>query len=200
MSLTRSSFFSAASRVAAHRDGSIRKFTVFLVSGMPRTYTQSYPHRKGDFMALVTGTFVDSAGQPLPAALTPEVRAIPSKPTITVAGKTITTREQTVSPSATTGAYTLDLEPTANALGGDFHYKIRGSFKMPNGYNDGSGYTRVDVFEYRLEVPTAGGTVGDLVGKQVGNSLVYVGTDAPRDDQFTEFQFNPVTGDLYRQS
>jgi len=151
-------------------------------------------------MATVTGTFVDSAGNPLPASLAPEVRAIPSKPTITVGGKTIVTREQIVTPNATTGAYTLNLEPTANALGNDFHYLLRGSFKMPSGYSDGAGYTRVDVFEYRLEVPAAGGTVGDLVGKRVGNSLVYVGTDAPRDDQFTEFQFNTVTGDLYRQS
>ena len=150
-------------------------------------------------MATVTGTFVDSAGNPLPASLTPEVRAIPSKPTITVGGKTIPTREQTVTPNATTGAYTLNLEPTVNALDPDFHYQLRGAFKIPDGYGPGAGFPRVDVFEHRLEVPAAGGAVGDLVGKRMGNSLVYVGTDAPRDDEFTEFQFNPVTGVLYRQ-
>jgi len=149
-------------------------------------------------MASVTGTFVDSAGNPLPASLTPEVRVTPSKPTITVGGKTIPTREQVVTPDTATGAYTLELEPTVNALGPGFHYLIRGSYKAPGGYGDAAGYTRVDHFGYRLEVPASGGSIGDLIGKQVGNDLVYAAPDAVDPSEQTGFQLNTVTGDLYQ--
>jgi len=130
-------------------------------------------------MALVTGTFVDSAGQPLPAALSPEVRVVPSKPTITVAGKTIPTHEQTATPNATTGAYSFDLEPTVNALDRDFHYLLRASYKMPNGYGSGSGYTRVDVFEQKLYVPAEGGTVADLAVAPAMQQTVWQGPTPP---------------------
>ena len=151
-------------------------------------------------MATVTGTFVDSAGKPLPKSLLPEVRVIPSKPTITVAGKTMPTHEQAVTPNETTGAYSFDLEPTVNALDRDFHYELRGSYKMPNGYGDGVGYTRVDVFEHKIHVPTGGGHVGYLLSHRFGNDLVYAAPlpDGPVAEKQTGFQFDTVTGDLYQ--
>ena len=149
-------------------------------------------------MATVTGTFVDSAGNPLPASLAPEVRVIPSKPTITIGGKTIPTREQVVTPNTTTGAYTFNLEPTTDAHDRDFYYLLRGSYKMPNGYDTNAGYTQVDVFEHKLHVPGGGGDVGYLISRRFGNDLVYAAPDAVDPTEQTGFQFNTVTGDLYQ--
>lgn len=149
-------------------------------------------------MATVTGTFVDSAGNPLPASLAPEVRVVPSKPTITVDGQTIATHEQADTPDATTGAYSFDLEPTVNALDRDFHYVLRGSYKMPDGYSGGTGYTRVDVFEQKLYVPVDGGSVADLaVAPAVQKATYWEGSTPPPysgDWLFIDPTYDPTSG------
>lgn len=114
-------------------------------------------------MALVTGTYVKSDGTPLPAGTVPKIDAIPSKSAITIDGKTVSTYEQTDEPDPVTGAFTFDLIPTVDVLDAGFYYWIRGYYLRPNGYTTGEGYTRHDIFEYKLHVPTEGGAIGELV-------------------------------------
>lgn len=71
------------------------------------------------------------------------------------------------------------------------------SWLNPDGYS-GGGYTATDWFPTPLHVPRAGGNLGDLLGKQVGNDLVYVGTNVPTDAEQTGFQAHELTGDIYQ--
>lgn len=114
-------------------------------------------------MASVTGNYVTSAGAALPANVAPRVEAIPSMAAVAVNGRTISQRPQTVTPNTTTGAYTLELIPTVDVPDAGFHYTIRGYYLDPDMYEPGKGGGRVDVFEHKIYVPTAGGSIGDLI-------------------------------------
>lgn len=112
-------------------------------------------------MAAVTGNYVISSGQPLPSGAVPKIEAVPSKNAVTVDGRVISAEPQTVTPDSVTGAFTLDLIPTVDVLDRGFHYLIRGYYLNPDGYGSG-GFTRVDLFEQTLHVPTGGGQLGEL--------------------------------------
>ena len=112
-------------------------------------------------MALVTGNYVDNGGEALPAGMQPRIEAVPSKPTVTLDGRAVSARPQSVSTGAD-GSFSLDLIPTVDAVDRDFFYTIRGFYLEPNGY-DTTGYKKRELFEYKLPVPTEGGPVGELL-------------------------------------
>lgn len=112
-------------------------------------------------MATVTGNYVTSAGQPLPPGAVPRVEALPSKNAVTVDGRVVSLKAQTATPDPSTGAFTFDLIPTVDVIDRDFHYLVRGYYLSPDGY-DSSGYTRVELFDLKVYVPTSGGTIGEL--------------------------------------
>ena len=114
-------------------------------------------------MALVTGHYVLPDGNALPVSAIPKIEAIPSKPAITVGGRVISQTPQTVDPDPLTGEFTFSLTPTVDVIDSGFHYLIRGYYLKPDGYDASHGFTRRDLFEYKLYVPTEGGTIGDLV-------------------------------------
>ena len=128
-------------------------------------------------MALVTGNYVTSAGTPLPAGAIPRIEAIPSKPAVTIDGQVISTESQTDAPNAASGAFVFNLIPTVDVLDAGFHYWIRGYYLVPNGYGEGSGYTRHDLFEQKLYVPTAGGQIGTLAAPNSRPFETWVVTD-----------------------
>lgn len=72
------------------------------------------------------------------------------------------------------------------------------SWHNASGYDDDHGYTATDWLPYPLYSPRGGGALGDLIGKQIGNDLVYVGLDAVNLSEQTGLQYNPATGDLYQ--
>lgn len=112
-------------------------------------------------MALVTGTYVTSDGNPLPTGTVPQIEAIPSKPAITINGEAVSVKPQTVTPDPITGAFTFDLIPTVEVLDAGFFYHVRGYYLSPDGYGTG-GFTRHELFDHLLYVPTEGGSIGGL--------------------------------------
>lgn len=118
-------------------------------------------------MALVTGNYVTASGAPLPAGAVPQVEAVPSKNAVTVNGRIISVEPQRVTPDGTTGAFSFDLIPTVDVIDRDFHYIVRGFYLKGDGYATGSGFTRVDIFDFNVYVPTAGGTIGELASSPV---------------------------------
>lgn len=72
------------------------------------------------------------------------------------------------------------------------------SWLVPDGYEPGGGYTATDWYPEPFHVPRSGGNLGDLIGKQIGNDLVYSGLDAVNLGEQTGLQYNPATGDLYQ--
>lgn len=147
-------------------------------------------------MAIVTGKYVTSAATPLPAGAVPQVQAIPSRSTVTVDGQTVSAREQTVTPNASTGAYSFDLIPTIDSLDRRFHYTIRGSYLDPDMYGS-SGGARVDVFEFKLYVPEEGGGVGDLVLVETPSGLAWEGATPPHVSMlwlFVDPNYDPDSG------
>lgn len=129
-------------------------------------------------MAIVTGKYVQSDGSALPAGVVPQVEAKPSKAFITVDGRSISMREQTVTP-ASDGSYTLQLTPTVDAVERGVHYLVRGSYLVPEGYGPGSGFARHDVFEDRIVVPAEGGNIGDLTVVRTESGLAWRGSTPP---------------------
>lgn len=113
-------------------------------------------------MVSVTGEYVMSSGNPLPPNAVPRVEAIPSKNAVTVHGEAISAEPQTVTPNSSTGAFTLDLIPTVDVPDAGFHYLIRGYYLDPDAYGE-TGFTRKDIFEHKLFVPSGGGSIGDLI-------------------------------------
>lgn len=111
-------------------------------------------------MATVTGEFTTVHGGNFPAGAQPKVEFVPSKAAITVGGHMISTSTETVTPAADR-TFSVNLVPTVDVIDSDFHYTVRGYFLKPTGYG-GSGYSRVDVFEQKLYVPTEGGSIGAL--------------------------------------
>lgn len=41
--------------------------------------------------------------------------------------------------------------------------------------------------------------IGQIIGREVRNDMVYVATDSPDPGEYTGFQLNPATGDLYQR-
>lgn len=112
-------------------------------------------------MALVTGSFTTAHGGSFPSGSMPGLSFTPSMPAITVGGTVVSTFAQEVTPAADR-SFSVDLTPTTFVSDPDFHYIVTGYYLVPDGYG-GSGFTKVDVFEYRLYVPSAGGRIGELV-------------------------------------
>lgn len=148
--------------------------------------------------ARVTGNYVTSADVPLPPGVVPRVELIPSRNAVTTWGRAISMRPQESTIHPVTGYFQFDVIPTTRIYGDDFHYLVRGFYLDPDGYGAGGGYTRRDLFEQEIRVPTGGGHVGDLSSKQYGNDLVYAAPDAVDLREQTGFQFNTLTGDLYQ--
>lgn len=130
-------------------------------------------------MALVTGNYVTTAGTALPAGAAPEIEAVPSKNAVTIDGLAVSIRSQTVTPAAD-GSFTFDLLPTVDVLDAGFHYMLRGYYLNPDGYGGGGGFSRVDLFELKLRVPTEGGSIGELATSVVApEALTIVSLEEP---------------------
>lgn len=114
-------------------------------------------------MAIVTGNYVTSAGTALPAGVVPKVEVIPSKAAVSAQGRIISQRPQEVTPDPTTGAFTLELVPTVDVPDSDFYYTVKGFYLDPHMYEPGKGGGRVDTFQHKIYVPTAGGMLGELM-------------------------------------
>lgn len=98
---------------------------------------------------------------------------------MTVDSVAISREPVTVTPNASTGAYSFDLIPTDRVLAADFHYVVRGYYLAPTGYGV-TGYTRHDVFTFRLYVGADGGPVGENVGGvRIADAWVTVSLTAP---------------------
>lgn len=110
-------------------------------------------------MAIVTGNYLTVAGTPLPAGAVPQIGVLPSKNAVTVNGQLIATREQTVTPNATTGAFSINLIPTVDVIDGDFHYWLRGYYLLPD-----AGHSVRELFRMKIQVPTGGGRLDELTG------------------------------------
>lgn len=50
-----------------------------------------------------------------------------------------------------------------------------------------------------LTVPVGGGSIGDLIGANLPNDLVYAGDDAVSSEKITQFQVNTTTWDVYER-
>lgn len=157
-------------------------------------------------MATVTGNYVTSAGAPVPAGAEPRVEIEPSVAAVTVGGDAVSKEPQTVTPSASTGAFSFNVIPTDQVLAADFHYKVTGYYLAPTGYGV-AGYTRHDVFNFKVYVGADGGELGELVGGvRVAGAWVHVAlTPQPTNRQIPGTYYldadlnNPDlgSGDLY---
>lgn len=147
-------------------------------------------------MAIVTGTFAPAQGSGWPSSTQPELLFVPSKPTITIGGTVVSTRTEPVKPGPT-GEFSVNLIPTVYSSDSAFFYTVRGSYLVPNGYNDGAGFNRLDVFEQKIYVPPAGGRIGDLALIEDARGLYYEGNTPPRQSMrwlYLEPTYDPASG------
>ncbi|MGC5078450.1 hypothetical protein [Agrococcus sp. DT81.2] len=147
-------------------------------------------------MALVTGNYVTISGAPVPAGAQPRVQIHPSTSATTLTGSAISQEPQTVTPDATTGAFTFDVIPTTDVLQRGFHYIITGYYLTPTGYGS-TGHTRHDAFTVKVFVPADGGSIGDIAVVDTAWGLAWQGPTPPASTMlwlYTEPTFDPDSG------
>lgn len=129
-------------------------------------------------VAIVTGNYVTISGAPVPAGVQPRVQIAPSMAGSTLTGDIISQEPQTVTPNATTGAFSFDVIPTVNVLQRGFHYIVTGYYLDADTYG-GTGGTRHDVFTIKVFVPTEGGQIGDIAVVDTPYGLAWQGSTPP---------------------
>lgn len=124
-------------------------------------------------MAVISGNLTDFSLDAL-APYSPRLTFIPSQPA-TAGGRLFATKPFSVRVDSTTGAFSVDVQPTDNLIPAAY-YTIRVDWLDSDG-----GFVGVDFPDWRITVPAAGGAIGDLLASPVEPSLVWVGLTAPRD-------------------
>ncbi|WP_404474868.1 hypothetical protein [Microbacterium aerolatum] len=100
----------------------------------------------------------------------------------------------TVNP--TTGAGTVTLSTTHDILPSGVGYRIQIDWLMNPADPEPKYWAEWPQVLYLVPGVT---DLGQILGKEVRNDMVYVGADADRSDLWTGFQYNPVTGNIYQR-
>ena len=146
-------------------------------------------------MPTITGTAQDVGTSPLGTSLVARMHFRIDEAGRDTGGK-LHFRKEVTEPTTSTGTFTVAL-PEYVTHPHPMPVWVGVSWLTPDGYGAG-GYTSVDWLPYPIYVPRAGGDIGALIGKQVGNDLVYAAPNAVDTTEQTGFQLNTVTGDLYQ--
>lgn len=123
-------------------------------------------------MATVTGT-LRNFGLANINYLNPEITFQANKPATGGAGQIFATEPIAVVPTSDS-SWSVALEPTESLLTEDVFYTVTMRWRDP-----ANNYIRADFPEWRLYVPTAGGTFADLVQQPVNRSMVITSPTDP---------------------
>jgi hypothetical protein len=146
-------------------------------------------------MPTVTGTLRDVGLTYMPGRAA-RLKFQPTAPGIGQVGM-VTTAAKFVNPSATDGSFSVNLVETGFVWRQGVPISIRVSAVWLDP-DDPSG-TGFDQFLMDLEVPAAGGSIGDLAVISTGNDVVYTSPTAKDPNVYSGFQMNTTTGDLYKR-
>lgn len=138
-------------------------------------------------MAIVTGKLTDF-GLALLTPYAPELVFVPSGPAV-IAGALLATKPVVVIPAAD-GSFTVNLQPT-DATQTVFWYTLTVEW-----LNSSGGYVGKDFPDWKLFVPTSGGTIGDLVTAPANPAMVWIGESEPPNPSVGTWWLIPSTGDL----
>lgn len=123
-------------------------------------------------MAVVTGTLYDIGGGHL-AGKSPEL-VFTLNSTAATAGGVYVTEPSIITPAGD-GSFTANL-PSTDLMRDDNFYSLSIRWLGPAGDS-----SRIDFPDWKIRVPTGGGTLGDLRGNGSNPSMVYVSLTAPED-------------------
>lgn len=123
-------------------------------------------------MAAVTGT-LKTFGLETLNGKRPVVVFEANKPAVAPGGELFATDPIKVTPSAD-GAFSARLQPTENLTTDDVHYKMFIEY-----LDAANNYVRVDNPDWTLRVPTAGGTLTDLLQLPRVNSALVITSPTP---------------------
>lgn len=147
-------------------------------------------------MPTITGTLSDIGLEPL-TGLSPVLRFTPSSPAVDREGRVFASKPVEVTP-APNGAFSVDLASTEGLSPVGAHWQVQVGWRNPTA--DGTGFSPTDALSHKLFVPTGGGRIGDLVAAHNPFGFVYVDESVPNEsERSAQFQFDPVTGDLYER-
>lgn len=106
--------------------------------------------------ATVTGTLSDFGLQPI-AGLYPEIEFTPSGPAVASGGRLLITQPIRTTPTSG-GAFTVNLQTTDELVPVGTYYKISVRW-----LNDEGEFVRADSPNWKLNVPSGGGGIADLI-------------------------------------
>jgi hypothetical protein len=121
-------------------------------------------------MATVTGTLYDISGGHL-AGKNPEL-VFTLNDTAATGGGVYVTEPSVITPGGD-GSFTVSL-PSTDLMRDDNYYSLQIQWLDPAG-----NYIRIDFPDWKIRVPTGGGTIGDLRGPGSNMSMVYVSLTPP---------------------
>lgn len=122
--------------------------------------------------AVVSGTLSDFGLDPI-AGLYPEIEFRPSGPAAGSAGRLLVSEPVRATP-ASDGTFTVNLQTTDDLLPVGVHYKIEIRWL------DSAGkYIKADSPDWKLKVPSGGGSIADLLKLPIGSGFVIYSPTAP---------------------